>query len=78
MGEDHSGFIMSIKKPTRKAYVACLVITPKRRGHADVIAKVERNLKRKKAVQIAYQLLTACEASDSLLRQVHALAPELE
>jgi hypothetical protein len=74
MSEDHRGFIIDIKRPTRKSYVACLVVTPKHRHvDADVRAKVERNLKRKKAVQIAYELLAACEASDSLLSQVRSL-----
>ena len=79
MNEDHSGFIIDIKRQTREPYVACLVITPKHRnGNTDVNAKVERNLGKSKAVQIAYELLAACKASDSLLSQVHSLAPELK
>jgi hypothetical protein len=79
MHEDHTGFIIDIKQPTRESYVACLVITPKNRdGKADTNAKVERNLGRVKAVQIAYELLSACEASENLLSQVQSLAPELK
>ncbi len=44
MNEEHSSYIIDIKRPTREGYVACLVITPKHRdGHTDVSAKVERN-----------------------------------
>ena len=79
MTENHTGYIIDIKRPTREPYVACLVITPKHRNSkADVGAKVERNLGRAKAVQIAYELLSACNASENLLNQVHALAPELK
>lgn len=71
--------IIDIKRPTREPYVACLVITPKHRdGKADASAKVERNLGRAKAIQIAYELLSACNASKNLLSQVHTLAPELK
>jgi hypothetical protein len=81
MSEDHSGFIYDIKRPTRDAdrYVACLVITPKRRdGTTDVGAKVERNIGRAKAVQIASELLETCGAPAELLAQVRALAPTSE
>ena len=77
MSEDHAGFIMDIKRPTRDGYVACLVITPKRRdGVTDAGAKVERNLGRAKAVQLAAELLGACGASADLLDQVRALSPQ--
>ena len=79
MSEEHSGYIIDIKHPTREGYVACLVITPKHRdGHTDVSAKVERNLGHDKCVRIAYELLAACGASEALLAQVHALAPSLK
>jgi len=55
------------------------VITPKHReGYADVSATMERHLGRDKCVQIAYELLKRCAATDHLLAQVHALAPDLE
>jgi hypothetical protein len=79
MSEDHCGYIIDIKRPTREGYVACLAVTPKHRnGDADVGAKIERNLGRKKAVQIVYELLAACNASDELLDQVRTLAPDLK
>jgi hypothetical protein len=79
MSEEHSSYIIDIKRSTRDGFVACLVITPKHRdGHADVSAKVERNLGHDKCVRIAYELLAACGASESLLEQVHALAPDLK
>ena len=77
MSEQHSSYIIDIKRPTREGYTACLVITPKHRdGDSDVSAKVERNLGRDKCVQIAYELLTACGASADLLAQVNSLTPE--
>jgi hypothetical protein len=77
MSQDHSGYIIHIKRPTREGYVACLVITPKRRdGVTDVAAKVERNLGRAKAIQIAADLLSYCEAPDDLVARVHDLSPE--
>lgn len=79
MSEDHSGFIIDIKRPTRDAdrYVACLVITPKRRdGVTDVGAKMERNLGLAKAVEVAAELLDKCGASAELVAQVRALAPD--
>lgn len=79
MSEQHSSYIIDIKRPTRPEYVACLVITPKHRnGHTDLSAKIERNLGRDKCVQIAHELLAACGASGSLLAEVHALAPDLK
>jgi hypothetical protein len=79
MSEEHSSYIIDIKRPTREGYVACLVITPKHRdGYTDVRAKVERNLGRDNCVQIAHELLAACGASETLLAQVHALAPDLK
>lgn len=79
MNEQHSSYIIDIKRPTRNGYNACLVITPKyRNGSTDVAAKVERNMGRDKCVQIAYELLKACDASEDLLSQVHSLAPNLK
>jgi hypothetical protein len=79
MSEQHSSYIIDIKRPTRDGYAACLVITPKHReGYTDVSAKIERNMGRDKCVQVAYELLAACGASDDLLAQVNALAPELK
>ena len=79
MSEDHSGYIIDIKGPTKEGYIACLVITPKHRdGYTDANAKLERHLGHDKCIKIAYELLKRCEASESLLAQVHALAPNLE
>jgi hypothetical protein len=79
MSDEHSGFIIDIKGPTRDGYVACLVITPKHReGYTDVSAKVERNLGHDKCVRIAHELLAKCGASEGLLAQVRALAPDLK
>ena len=79
MSGQHSSYIIDIKRPTRKGYNACLVITPKlQNGYTDVAAKVERNMGRDKCVQIAYELLKACDASEDLLAQVYSLAPNLK
>ena len=76
MDEEHSGFNIDIKPPARDPYVACLVVTPKlANGHADSGAKVERHIGREKAVQIAYELLESCGASEHLLGQVRDLSP---
>jgi len=78
MSDDHSGFIMDIKNPTRDGnYVACLVITPMLKGQADVAAKIERNMGREKCIQMAHELLSLCQAPNELLVQVHALSPDL-
>ena len=79
MSQENTGFIINIKQPTRANYVACLVVTPKRRdGSANVDAKMERNFSITKAVQISHELLAMCGASEELLAQVHALAPEVK
>ena len=80
MSEEHSSFIIDIKRPTSDGYVACLVITPKRRvgGATDVSAKMERNLGKAKAVQLSVELLTACGASTSLLEQIRKMNPTTE
>ncbi len=78
MSEEHSSFIIDIKRPTRDGYSACLVIIPKHReGYTDVSDKMERNLGHDKCVQIAYDLLKRCGATDNSLAHVHALAPDL-
>jgi hypothetical protein len=74
MSDEHSGFIWDVKHPTQEGYVACLVITPLHRGGgADTAAKVERNVGRSTAVQIATKLLRACNAPAELLAQVQDL-----
>ena len=75
VNKEHSGFIIDIKRPTRDGYVACLVITPKflDNGSADVGAKVERNLSRAKAINLAIELLTACDVSTELITKIQAL-----
>lgn len=78
MSEQYAGFIIDIKRPTNNRYAACLVVTPKSKdGYTDKDAKVERNLGHNKCIQIAYELLKACNASDDLLGKVHSLAPNL-
>jgi hypothetical protein len=77
MSEEHRGFVYSVKGPTRDAnkYVACVVVTPYRRnGKANVGAKVQRNIGRAKAVQMAVKLLRRCDAPSALLARVEALA----
>jgi hypothetical protein len=74
MSDEHSGFIWDVKRPTRDGYVACLVITPLHSGGgADTASKVERNVGRSIAVQMATKLLRACDAPAELLTQVQAL-----
>lgn len=54
--------------------MACLVITPKRTdGTCDTDAKLERNLGRGIAIQIASELLEKCGAPAELVEKVSAL-----
>lgn len=74
MNEQHAGFIMNFKQPTCDGYVACMVVTPKLKGgDANLSAKMERNLGRSKAIDLALQLLEACDAPDEILAQIRAL-----
>jgi hypothetical protein len=50
------------------------VITPKHRdGAADTCAKIERNIGRSIAIQLATKLLQKCDAPAELVAQVQAL-----
>lgn len=75
MSDEHSGYIWELKKPTRKGnFVACLVFSPKGKDNrTDKAAKIERNIGRSIALQLATRLLKACDAPDELVRQVQAL-----
>lgn len=74
MSDDHTGFVWDIKRPTVDRFVACLVITPLHKGGgADTAAKVERNVGRSTALQIAEQMLAACDVPADLLARVTAL-----
>ena len=74
MNEDHSGYIWDIKRPTRDGFVACMVVTPMHKGGgADTAAKMERNMGRSTALQIAEQMLAACEVPADLLAHVTLL-----
>ena len=74
MSDDHSGFIWDVKQPTRDGFVACLVITPMHRGGgADTAAKLERNVGRSMALQMAERMLAARDVPPELLAQVTAL-----
>ncbi len=74
MSEDHSGFIWDLKQPTQDGYVACLVITPMHRGGgADTAARLERNMGRSIALQMAEEMLAKCDVPPDLLSQVTAL-----
>ena len=77
MSDEHSGFIMDIKNPTREGeYVACLVITPMLKGgQADVGAKVERNMGSSQCVQVAAELLKRLGAPSELVKEVEAMLP---
>jgi hypothetical protein len=70
-----SGFVCDIVRPTRDAdrYVACVVVTPYRKGKADLKAKAKRNIGKAKAVQLAAKLLERCDASAALIKRVKAL-----
>ena len=72
MTETSAGFTVQITKPTRdpERFVACVVIYPNRGGAA---AKVQRNIGRKKAIQLVEKLLKRCDAPDELLERVRAL-----
>lgn len=76
MSDDHSGFIMDIKRPTRDGqYVACLVITPMSKNRkADVDAKVERNMGRGQCIRLVNELLKHLDAPNELLSQVEAFS----
>ena len=74
MSDEHSGLVWDVKRPTRDGFVACLVIWPMfRGGGADTEAKLERNMGRSNALQMATKLLRACDAPAELLEQVIAL-----
>ena len=74
MREDHSGYIIHIKRPTKPGYAACMAITPKRKdGVTDVAAKVQRDLGHAKAAEVAEKLLKKLGATADLLEQVRAL-----
>ena len=74
MNDDNSGYVWDIKRPTRDGFVACLVITPLHRGGgANTAAKLERNMGRSTALQIAEQMLEACDVPADLLAIVRAL-----
>lgn len=61
MDSHHTGFIWNIKKPTESGYTACLVITPKfNNKKADTGSKIERNIRRDMALQIAEKMLAMC------------------
>lgn len=79
MSDQHSGYTISINNPTRPGFKACMVFAPKflKTANRDKAATIKRNLKHKKCVQVAYALLKKAGASEELLVQVHALAPEL-
>jgi hypothetical protein len=68
-------FIWGVNNPTRGDKVVQLVITP--RGpdgsHVDPSLRLERNVGRNNAVDLAAKLLQKCGASAELLAQVNAL-----
>ncbi len=73
---DPGSFIWQVKRPSQDRFVACLVITPRRRdgsGSVDTDAKLQRDLGRSSALDLAGQLLKACGASPDLLEQVRKL-----
>jgi hypothetical protein len=73
--EGKVGFIWDLKKPTRDGYVTCLVITPMKKDGsrgADTGNKVERNLGRDMALQMALELLEHSGAPADLIRHVEA------
>lgn len=75
MSVEHGGYIWDIKQPTREGFVACLVITPKHSdGTCDTHAKLERNIGRGIALQIASELLEKCGAPADLVNRVKALS----
>jgi hypothetical protein len=74
--EESTGYIISVKNPTSKDSVACLVITPKHKDKAKVKEKMERNLGREKAIQIAYKLLECCNADHRLLKQIETMTAD--
>jgi hypothetical protein len=80
MSDEHAGYIWDIKKPTKDGYVACLVITPVfKDGKADIHAKMERNMGRSIALQIADEMLSKCGGvPNDVLAAVSRLRNEAE
>jgi transcriptional regulator with XRE-family HTH domain len=70
-----SMFIWDVINPTRNSSVLRLVVTP--RGpdgsHVDPSLRLERNVGRNNAVNLATRILEMCGASAELLEQVNAL-----
>jgi hypothetical protein len=75
-GTGLGSFIWEVRRPSKDGFVACLVVTPRRRdgsGSVDTHAKLERHLGRSSALDLAQRLLKACGATSDLLQQVHKL-----
>ena len=70
-----TGFIWDLKKPSKDGYVACVVITPNRRDAkrgVDTAMKLNRDIGRKMAIDMAAKLLKSCKAPTGLLSQIQS------
>ena len=70
------GFTIDLKAPYKPAFVACMVVTPYRGDgtrRIDASKKLERDLGRAKALQLAAELLAYCNAPADLVERVKAI-----
>jgi hypothetical protein len=73
------GFIIDLKKPFKPGFATCMVITPHYqdgRPGVDTSKKLERDMGRKKALQLAAELLEFSEAPADLIDRVWAMHKE--
>jgi hypothetical protein len=73
------GFIIDLKKPFKPGFVTCMVITPYCQDGTpgvDPSQKLERDMGRKKALQLAAELLEFSEAPADLIERVWGMYKE--
>jgi hypothetical protein len=73
------GFILDRKKPFKPGFVTCMVLTPHYQDGTpgvDTSKKLERDLGRKKALQLAAELREFCAAPADLIERGWAMSRE--
>ena len=73
------GYIITLKRPYKPGFVACMSITPHHEDGTpgvDTARKVERDLGRKKALQLAARLLAYSDAPADVVARVEELRAE--
>jgi hypothetical protein len=76
-----SGFFIDIKKPYKPGFALCMVITPHfqdGRTGVDTSNKLERDMGRKMAIDLAAELLKHCDAPLEIVQTVKSLHDQLE